>query len=247
MYRTFLLTTALALASCGPGSGDSPIRIINAHLPLTGPETLKSGCNVATTADIISGTSVDVSGPGPEALVQLDLESTFDPQVDRVGDDILAGAERLDFYIDAVNFTYTRAEGGAFVPPQRRAMYAVIRPRGGLRLVQNLIAGQAEQAVLDFTAQNPAFTNLDLLVGVQYEGQTRGGIRQRSIPITFPVRAFAGSPGAFYRCPRGDPTTDPNTQIRASGVCGRRGGQHGTPFQCECPPGSTNPACNKFN
>lgn len=226
MLRTILLSaTVFAAASCVPGSGDSPIRILNLHLPVLGD----SACTVAPGDPVISSTSLDIggfvgAGVKPQLLVQVDLESILDPEFDRVGDDTLAGSERMDFYIDAVTLAYTNAaDNSAFVPAQRVVRYGVIRPGAGFEAVQDLLPQTAADAVV--AALPAGGAAIDLLVGIQFEGHTPAGLVLRSTQIQFPVTLLHR---AFGACAAG-------TVPAPAGPCGTIGGQHGTVPACVAP------------
>lgn len=226
MLRTIVLSVAVVTAaSCVPASGDAPIRILNLHLPVVGD----SACTVAPGDPVISSTSLDIggfvgAGVKPQLLVQVDLESILDPEIDRVGDDTLAGSERMDFYIDAVTLTFTNAaDNTQFVAPQRVVRYGVIRPGSGYQAIQDLLPTVAADAVV---AALPAGTAArDLLIGIQFEGHTPSGVVQRSTQIQFPVTVLHR---AFAACAAG-------TVPAPAGPCGTIGGQHGTAPACVAP------------
>lgn len=240
MNRSILMGVVAAIATgCVVSSTDSPIRVTELHVP----GTLDDGsCVVDPGERLISRGSVNVGGPGINYLLQVDVSNQFDPETDQVGDDVLAGDERLAFYIDSVTFTYQdEATLGQFIAPQTIRAYGYMPVNGGLRIIENLVATPAvATAIANALTTAPS---LSLLVGIQYAGHTMGGVNQRSTPVVFPVTFDAG---AALTCPAtGDAAV--NTRPVRNGPCGTVGGQDGIPFRCECPPPATDPACNKSN
>lgn len=210
-----LAALALAAFGCAPADSDSAIRILSAR-------AIPSSAGVCTFADTESPSltrgSLDISSRN-RYLAQFGIESILLPLETEVGDEVIAGAERLDFIADQMVVNYTLSGSSVTFEEEALAMYALIRAGASAEQIVDLIGPKAAATLATAV---PVGGVAELLVRFQLRGHLASGAAIRSTEITFPITVFNSG---FTGCATGE-------GFNPAGPCGTGGGQDGIPVCC---------------